>query len=72
MDIDDQIKLNKERCAFPASTRTLDTLYCYRCGQTVFVYQPTSEDLRRDPTLDDYIGDRYCSNCMKEITGELR
>lgn len=70
MDIDDTIKeLKVQRTNVAARER--EKMYCYRCGQMVLVYRPTTDDLRRDPTLDDYIGDNYCSRCIEDIVGGI-
>ncbi len=65
MDIDDAIKTIKvQKIGMP---RPAEEMYCYRCAKTVLVYKPTADDIRRDPTLDDYIGDNYCANCIREL-----
>lgn len=68
MDVDDKIKEVKAQRFFSPKP---EQMYCYRCGQNVLVYKPSQEDLRRDATLEDYIGDNYCSKCIADIVGDL-
>lgn len=68
MDIDGEIKERKLFRSMPV-TREPATMYCYRCGKTVPVFRPSTEDMRRDPTLDDYIGEMYCVHCINDIVG---
>lgn len=70
MNIDDDIKNIKMQRG--GISREAEKMYCYRCGQMVLIFRPHIEDIRRDPTLDDYIGDHYCAKCIANIVGDSK